>query len=207
MPSPKDPVVAPSKHRVRSTLSFIFNPHIGESVKPLRDTTHVFVNLIAMLFVMYRLFPKDHPAFAPNSPVRLSLMQVIQTAWSNVTFTKETAPQTLFFFAVVGSMAITVLLAFFAACSLFMGHAHAAVSMFTAPGGNGAGSTDLGQNLSAICFRERRLRISIKTAVTALHRQLAAAILYNVRFILRLGITAEESLLSLQSSCFTTSQR
>lgn len=148
MPYSKDNKMAKSESPRRSLFATLFIPDIGASVRPLKDTFSVFVNFIALLFVLNGLFPRDHPAFQPGSKVKLHLLSVIRTAWDNVTFTKKTLFQTAFFFIVVGCMAFTTLLFLFGICSLFVGKAHAA-SLFTAPGGN----QDLAQQFIAYLFQ------------------------------------------------------
>ena len=73
-------------------------------MRPLGETTSIFVQIIAMVFAMNGLFPKNHPGMTgdPDNPVRLRLSDIIRTAWSGLSFTKEGLPKTLLFFAVVG---------------------------------------------------------------------------------------------------------
>src|ERR1700733_4242329 len=114
-----------SKASKRRTLVTLLNPELGKSVRPIGEGTRIFVNLIAMLFAMNGLFPKDHPAFAEDSPVRLTLGGVINTAWNNLSFTQKDMPKILFFFAVVGCMVVTTLAVVVGLFSLFIGTAHA----------------------------------------------------------------------------------
>ncbi|MDP9126942.1 MAG: DotA/TraY family protein [Pseudomonadota bacterium] len=142
----------PPPTKRRSTFSTLFIPDIGSSIRPLRDTVTAFVNLVAMLFVMNGLFPRDHPALERGSKVRLTLPYVIRTGWDRLSFTEKGLPQVLFFFGAVGIMIFTALIAFIAFFSMFTGHAHAAVVFFTAPGGNGPASVDLAQQFINYLF-------------------------------------------------------
>jgi conjugal transfer/type IV secretion protein DotA/TraY len=111
----------------RTILGLIFNPEIGMATRPLAETAKVFVYLLAMVFATHRLFPRNHPALVggPNAP-RLTLLLVISTAWKNLTFTKESMPQVILFFAVTTIMVVATLTLFMAVLSIFVGKAHAA---------------------------------------------------------------------------------
>ncbi|MDE2029447.1 MAG: DotA/TraY family protein [Alphaproteobacteria bacterium] len=123
------------KPKKRSLFGLLFNPHLGASVSPLRESTKIFTQLLASVFAIYGLFPKDHPALRDQN-ARLPFFSVIRTAWQNVEFTREGLPRAIIFFAVVGLMAFSAFFAVSALVSVFIGHAHAATmdaSVFTAP--------------------------------------------------------------------------
>jgi conjugal transfer/type IV secretion protein DotA/TraY len=130
----------------------LFNPQIGESIKPLAETTSVFVQLIAMVFAMNGLFPKNHPGLtgeltADGKPAKLSLSEIIGTAWRDLSFTKAGAPKVALFFAVTGTLVLAVISIITALLAGFMGTAHAATAT-AASGGffSSAGTSDLAQN-------------------------------------------------------------
>jgi len=107
-------------------LGTLFNPDIGTSLKPLGETGRTFVNLLAMIFASNGLFPRNHPAVlgAEGAP-RLGLSEVVGTAWRNVRFTREGAPQALMFVAVMLCIGFTVLAIFTALFAVMTGSAHA----------------------------------------------------------------------------------
>jgi len=86
------------------------------------------------------LLPKDYPGLRDTS-VPLSFSRIMGTAWQNVRFTRDGAPQAILFFAVIGIIIFGTLATISAFLSFFIGHAHAQTSEFTLPGG----STDVAQ--------------------------------------------------------------
>src|SRR5262249_51323017 len=133
----------------RITLGSLLKPNFGNSIRPIGESLRVFVQLIATLFAMNQLFPKDHPFLAPNTNVRLTLFQVIAIAWSNVSFKDEKEiSRAMFFFAAVGCMAITTIVVIIGLFSLFVGSAHAQTSAFFTPA-----QDDLAQNWIDYLFK------------------------------------------------------
>ncbi len=118
----------------RSVLGWLFNPQLGPAISPLRESTRIFLQLMATVFASYMLIPKDYPGLH-DSNTRLTLSGIIGTAWRNLRFTRESLPQTILFFAITGMMAFSAVVAVFSLLSLFVGHAHAAT--------NGAGGGSL----------------------------------------------------------------
>lgn len=115
------------KPTTRQTLNFMFNPELGKSISPLAQTAGIFVRLLAGVFAMHKLFPKDHPAFQDND-VRLSLGDVLATAWHNLTWSKENIPQLVLFFAVIGLLVSSALALITSLLSFFVGSAHACLN-------------------------------------------------------------------------------
>jgi conjugal transfer/type IV secretion protein DotA/TraY len=126
MPRPTDSAPAPKANK-RSVLGLLFNPQLGPALTPMRDTTRVFLHLVAMVFSMYGMFPKNHPALKDEN-AQLSLFLILSTAWRSLEFSREGLSKVLIFFAVTGMMAFSGLMAIFALLSLFIGHAHAQVT-------------------------------------------------------------------------------
>jgi len=120
------------KTKKRSTLGFLFNPRFGDDIKPLGESIKMFVRLIAMIFASNGLFPKNHPALLGDLNVRLTMAEVIATAYQNVSFTREGMPKALIFCAVTGTLVFSAIFITVAILSLFMGTAHAE-SMFVPP--------------------------------------------------------------------------
>ncbi len=121
-PSP-DPSGKPKAVK-RSVLGMLFNPQLGPAISPLRESTRIFLQLVASVFASYRLIPKDYPGLRdPNA--KLTLSGILGTAWNNLSFTREGLPQTLLFFAITGMMAFSALAGASALLSIFIGHAHA----------------------------------------------------------------------------------
>lgn len=129
---------ATAKAKKRSVFGLLFNPQLGSSISPLRESTRIFVHLVASVFSIYKLIPKDYPGLR-DQETRLSFGHILRTGWSNIRFTREGAPQAIIFFAVVGVMVISTFAVISTFLSLFIGHAHAQASMFQPE------SSDLGQ--------------------------------------------------------------
>jgi len=137
----------------RSTFGLLFNPEFGRDIKPIGESMGMFVRLIAMIFASNKLFPKDHPALMGVQGARLTMGEVITTAWRGLTFTREGLPKVILFFAVVGMLVFTALFVLALFASLFVGKAHAA-GMFEAPGGSDpASTTDLAISWLAYLFQ------------------------------------------------------
>ncbi|MFA4995460.1 MAG: DotA/TraY family protein [Bdellovibrionales bacterium] len=121
MTNTPQPQNQPRRHPI---LKRLFGFSIGEMIKPLFDSTRVFLHLIAETFAIYKLLPKDYPGLQdPNAS--LSLRHIILTAWGNVRLTREGAPQALLFFTVIGVMIISTILVISALFSMFVGTAYA----------------------------------------------------------------------------------
>lgn len=147
----------PAQPKRRSTFGLLFNPEIGKSLQPLGETTNVFVQLIAMIFAMNGLFPKNHPAIQGVEGAKLSLTEIFSTAWNDLTFTKAGLPKIILFFAVTGTLILAVLSMITALMAGFMGTAHAAgggaSTGFFAP----SGSDDLAQGWLDYIFKGQPL--------------------------------------------------
>ena len=153
-PPPEVPSGKP-KAAKRSALDVIFNTHWGASFDPLKESTGILLQLIAGVFAIYGLLPKDYPGLN-DSGARLSFRAIFASAWQNVRFTREGVPQAILFFAVIGVIVFGVLAVISSLLSLFIGHAHAAdacassasTSIFTAP----CPDTDLAQTWISFLF-------------------------------------------------------
>lgn len=143
---------APKK---RSVLGLLFNPEIGKSLQPLGETTGIFVQLIAMIFAMNGLFPKNHPAIQGVAGARLTLTEIFSTSWQGLSFTKAGIPKVILFFAVTGTIVFAILSTITALLAGFMGTAHAAPVTGTSTGGifSPAGADDLAQNWLDYIFK------------------------------------------------------
>ncbi|MDX2028703.1 MAG: DotA/TraY family protein [Alphaproteobacteria bacterium] len=133
----------------RSTLNVLFNPEFGKSLAPLRQTTNVFIMLLAAVFASSGLFPRNHPAFAGDNRMRLTFTGVIRTAWDNLSFTEKNIPQILFFFAVIISLVFSTLAFITVIILMFSGSAHA--------GPFSPESSDLAQGWIDYIFRSKPL--------------------------------------------------
>lgn len=110
-------------------IGALFNPQFGQMLKPLGETTSMFVKMLALVFAMNGLFPKNHPALLDIPGAKLTLAEIINTAWRDLTFTREGAPKVILFFAVVGTLALSALVVATVLILMFMGQAHAATSI------------------------------------------------------------------------------
>ncbi len=124
IPRPNATPDAP-KAAKRSIFGLLFNPQLGPAFSPLRESTRIFLHLLAGVFSIYKLLPKDYPGLN-DSEAHLTLSDIIASAWQNVRFTREGLPRAIIFFAVVGVMAVSAIVAISAILSMFVGHAHAA---------------------------------------------------------------------------------
>ncbi len=124
------------KHRVRAVVKKLISPHLSATGLPIREGTPRLIQMIATVFAIYRLLPRDYQGL--QGPAKgLSLRQVMSDAWDNVQFTKEGLPQAILFFAIVGAMVFCAFSFIVIVLSFFMGTAHAAgpegSSIFTPP--------------------------------------------------------------------------
>jgi len=125
----------------RSILGLMFNPDLGSDIKPIGESVGMFVRLLALIFAMNKLFPKEHPALRGDPAARLTMRDVIGTAWRGLSFTREGLPQVILFVAVVGTLVFSALLVLTALLSMFVGKAHATGGMF-----DDVGPYDWGKN-------------------------------------------------------------
>lgn len=119
----------------RSIFGLLFNPRLDRDITPMKESASMFVRMLASLFVTTKLFPKDHPAFKDDK-VRLTMREVIGTAYNNLSFTKEGVPQILYFGAVVGMLGFGVLFLITLLLSFMAGTAHAQDSVFVSSAGD-----------------------------------------------------------------------
>lgn len=115
---------APVKHQ--SVLGLIFNPEFGKALVPMGEATSMFVRMIALIFSMNGLFPKDHPGLSLKPGAKLSLSEIIHTAWTKLSFTRAGAPKVALFIAVVGTLVCSALAIVTIFLLMFVGRAHAA---------------------------------------------------------------------------------
>ncbi|MDR3424352.1 MAG: DotA/TraY family protein [Alphaproteobacteria bacterium] len=110
----------------RSVFGSLFNPHLGESLSPIGQSFSLFVRIIAMIFAMNGLFPKDHPALNTDDNAPLSLSYVLRAAWGELSFTREGLPKVLLFSAVSSALALIALSVCIVLMLMFVHPAHAA---------------------------------------------------------------------------------
>lgn len=120
-----------------SILGLMFNPRFGDDIKPIGAVITMFVRLVAYIFAINGMFPKNHPALignpSPDNPsTHLTLAQVIRTAYGALAFTREELPKIMLFAAVVGTLLFSALFIILALLSLLIGSARAQ-SMFVPP--------------------------------------------------------------------------
>lgn len=126
-----------AKPKKPSVLGFMFNPGIGKDVRPMRQAFGMFPRLLAVIFAMHGLFPKQHPAAQGDMNFPLTLGEVLSTAWANLRFDRAGLPKVLLFCAVIGCLIASFLVVITVVLSLFVPAAHAApaagTSIFDAP--------------------------------------------------------------------------
>lgn len=124
---------------MKKALRVAFKPEIGSQFNILRESTDIFVNLLAMIFIAQKMFPANHPAYLGINGERLSFKTLIETIWHDLKFTKNSIPQVLMFCALMSGILFSVLAVFVLMLSLFgsvfVGRAHAQ-GFFTSPAGD-----------------------------------------------------------------------
>lgn len=113
---------APKK---QSLAGFLFNPRLGDDIRPIGENISMFVRFIALAFAANGLFPRNHPALLGETGHRLTMGMVISTAYRNVSFTREGLPKAILFFAIVGCLAFSALAVITLFLLLLTGTAHA----------------------------------------------------------------------------------
>lgn len=134
-----------------SIFGLLFNPNRDTEIQPVKDSFRMFPKMIALIFVMSGLFPKEHPALT-DEKLHLKLSEVLAIAWRNVRFTREGIPSATIFMAVISMLGFSALFIISLLFTLFMGNAHAQAaapsgSMFVSPATN-----DLGDGLIDYLF-------------------------------------------------------
>lgn len=124
---------------LRHAIGALADPRIGSTLRPMRQTTGVFVQLLAMVFASYGMFPRSHPALTGASGTRLRFGEVLGTACHSLSLTREGVPRILLFIAVIACMISGVLAVAAFALTLFASQAHADVPVVSnaCPGGGG----------------------------------------------------------------------
>ena len=146
----------------RSIFGTLFNPEIGVSLRPLSENATAFTHLLALIFASNGLFPKNHPALLGVEGARLSLSGIFETAWRDLSFTKEGLPKVILFFAVTGTLIFSILAVITFLLFMALGSAHAqnnSTSFFTPPDT----TNDLAQGWLNFLFNNQPLPTSIDT--------------------------------------------
>jgi len=117
-----------------SLLGTLFNPRLGDDIKPLAHETKMFVRLLAMVLAGCGLFPANHPGLL-DEKAPLSFAEVIRVSWSRLSFTRDGIPQIVLFAAVFGCLIFSFLFVVTLLFSILVPQAHAAEtsSIFTSP--------------------------------------------------------------------------
>jgi len=170
----------------RTALRVAFNPEFGASVRPLEENKAVFVNLLAMIFASQGMFPRNHPAVLGVAGARLGLGELLSLVWKDLTFSKETVPQVLMFFAVIASLAFAVIGFVVVILSLFISTAHAD-SYFTPPGGE----SDIGQQWINFLFQGK----PVNTFAFGMNEPLMASSKVQIALIHALGFYSDAILI------------
>ncbi len=146
----------------RSIWRTMFVPDVTGGMSGIGESLQMFVKIIAYLFALNGLFPKDHPAIQPRATRSLRLMDVLSVGWENLVFKKENMIQIIVYFSVVGTLFLTLLLVLSFFSSLLVGTAHAAesTSMFTPPDKD----QDLLHNILMYLFKGKDLTIQASDA-------------------------------------------
>jgi hypothetical protein len=112
-------------------FGYIFKPRIGRNIGEIGRTFGIFPRLLANIFAMQGMFPRQHPALRDES-IRLSLSDVLSVAYASLDWSRAGLPRVVFFFAVVFSIGFSVIALALAIMGIFSAPAHAA-GIFTSP--------------------------------------------------------------------------
>lgn len=128
-----------NKPRPRSILGTLFNPDIGQSMRPLGEAGDMFITILAMIFVMNGLLPNDHPAASGKPGTKISLTALFRDAHNRLSYDRDGMPKVILFYAVVGCLIFSGLTVLTFVLSLFVGKAHASSlsGFFTVQGQEG----------------------------------------------------------------------
>lgn len=86
-------------------LGMLFNPQIGMSLRPLKETGRLFVHMVALIFSQAGLIDPRHPAVT-GLDRKYGLFDVIHLAYQRVEWRQEKFASAALFVAVVGSVAL-----------------------------------------------------------------------------------------------------
>lgn len=118
------PVKKPSA--IGATLSYMYKPRIGRNIGEIGRSLGLLPRILAYVFAGQKLFPHNHPALRDDT-MRITMREVIGTAYNNLRWDREGAPQVLFFIAVVASLAFSAIAFAFVFMGFFAGKAHAGI--------------------------------------------------------------------------------
>ncbi len=102
-PGPEQPA------RRTGVFGLLFNPQLGMSFRPLKETGRMFVHMIALIFSQANLIDPRHPAVTGQGGQRFGLFDIIMLAHQRVEWRQENFSQCALFVAVVASIAICAL--------------------------------------------------------------------------------------------------
>jgi len=177
-----------------SLLGTLFNPRLGDDIKPLVQETRMFVRLLAIVLAGCNLFPQNHPALL-DEKAPLSFVDVIRVSWSRLSFTRDGIPQIVLFVAVWGCLIFSALFVITLIFSLFATPAHADDSIFTSPATNDWGIDwikylFLGEAISISGLSDAAVSgCSMQTAIGAMLSFYSSAILVLAGIILLYHLT------------------
>lgn len=118
--------VPEKRSAVGATLRYMYKPRIGQNFNEIGRTMGLFPRLLAHIFAAQKLFPMQHPALRDDS-MRLTMREVIGTAYSNLDWNKEGTPKIVFFFAVLSSLAFSLVATLYFLTGFFISPAHAGI--------------------------------------------------------------------------------
>lgn len=110
---------------VRKATKIAFAPELGRSLESIKFAWHLLVNLVAQLFVMVDLIPKDHPSADLRNAKDYKLLSIINIAYKNVLWDREHIPQMVMFFAVISLLFFVALSTITLVLNLGVNAAHA----------------------------------------------------------------------------------
>lgn len=113
-------------------LKFLFLPDFKNSASQLKGSGQAFARIVAFVFAQQGLFPRNHPTLRGDAPI--ALWDVFLIAYHNLRWTKNGAPQIMFFFAVLGMLLSALIAIVSMGIGFLLHHAHAGPFDFAGSG-------------------------------------------------------------------------
>lgn len=117
-PPARRPVDDVQQKRGRGVFGLFFNPQIGMSIRPLRETGRMFVHMIALILAQANLLDSRHPAVTNVGGERYSLFEILHIAYQRIEWRQENLVQCSVFVAILGSIVLCGMALFFALFTL-----------------------------------------------------------------------------------------
>ncbi len=124
---PEEPAMDKNKNkRSNNLLAYFLLPGIIPEIKELaRGRFGYLAYLIAMIYQLVRILPKNHPYTKPDNIGKFGIRQVIAAAANNITLNRKNIDQVIVFFVVMAGLVLVVFQIISFLLFIFMGDAWA----------------------------------------------------------------------------------